>query len=147
VNPEEKSKLAALFAQEHVAVIVTQGEQWPTATMQCFAETGNLDLVFIMGADSDKFQNLLKNPHTTVLVDNRDSGDVATFQVSRASIQGVAGEVAPGSLEWDSLKTLFLAKNPFEAPFFGGDRLRMIRVKPLRISYAGADRSTFKTEM
>ena len=148
MNPEQKSKLAALFAQQHVAVIVTQGEQWPTATMQAFAETDNLDLVFIMGADADKFQNLIKRPHATVLVDDRDVGDIAKFQVARASIQGIAGEVARGGAEWESLKTVFLAKNPFEAPFFGSDRLRMVRVKPRRISYAGPDhRDTFKVEM
>jgi len=44
-----EQKLAELFAQEHVAVIVTQGEEWPTATLQAFAEIPELDLLFIMG--------------------------------------------------------------------------------------------------
>ena len=55
------------------------------------------------------------------------------------------GEVPKGN-EWDSLKDIFLKKNPFEAPFFGNPALRMVRVKPKRISYTGADMQGFKIE-
>jgi putative intracellular protease/amidase len=147
VDTEQKQKLAALLAQEHVAVIVTQGGEWPTATLQAFAETDVPDLLFIMGGEADKFQNLMRNPNVTVLVDNRDIGNVATFQVARASIQGIAQEVARDGPEWEPLKAIFLKKNPFEAPFFGSEKLRMVRVKIRRISYAGAARDVFKGEL
>jgi len=81
----------------------------------------------------------------TVIVDTRDVGDVNTFQVRRSVVQGIAGEVAKG-VDWDSLKDIFLKKNPFEA-FFGNPALRMVRVKPKRISYTGADRQGFKIEL
>ena len=57
LDANQKELLAALFAKEHVAVFVTQGDEWPTATMQAFAETPELDLLFIMIDSSDKFQN------------------------------------------------------------------------------------------
>jgi general stress protein 26 len=142
----QKQKVAELFAQEHVAVIVSQGEEWPTATMQAFAETPELDLMFIMGDSAEKFQNLLKRPKVTVLVDNRDVGEVAKFQISRCVVQGIASEVPKGP-QWDSLKDTFLKKNPFEAPFFGNPALRMVRIKPGPISYTGADRQAFKIEL
>ena len=145
MNETQRQKLAELFAQEHVAVIVTQGEEWPTATLQAFAETRELDLLFIMGDTAEKFQNLLKRPKVTVIVDTRDVGDVNKFQVSRSVVQGIAGEVVKG-VEWESLKDIFLKKNPFEAPFFGNPALRMVRVKPKRISYTGTDMQGFKTE-
>jgi len=145
MDESQKQKLAELFAQEHVAVIVTQGEEWPTATLQAFAETPDLDILFIMGDTAEKFQNLLKRPKVTMIVDTRDVGDVNKFQISRSVVQGIAGEVAKG-VEWDSLKDLFLKKNPFEAPFFGNPALRLVRVKPKRISYTGADMQGFKTE-
>jgi Pyridoxamine 5'-phosphate oxidase len=145
MNESQRQKLAELFAQEHVAVIVTQGEEWPTATLQAFAETPELDLLFIMGDTAEKFQNLLRRPKVAVIVDTRDVGDVNRFQVSRSVLQGIASEVAKG-VEWDSLKDLFLKKNPFEAPFFGNPALRMVRVKPRRISYTGPDMTGFKTE-
>ncbi len=144
MTPEQKQKLAGLFAQEQVAVLITQGEQWPTGTMQAFAETEELDLLFIMNAASEKYQNLIKRPQATVVVDTRDVGDVATFEVTRASVQGVASEVARGGTEWESLKAAFLKKNPFEAPFFGGDTLRMVRITPKRISYAAGRKDAFK---
>jgi general stress protein 26 len=145
MDESQKQKLAELFAQEHVAVIVTQGEKWPTATLQAFAETPELDLLFIMGDTAEKFENLRRRPEVTVMVDNRDVGDVSKFQIKRSVVQGIAGEVAKGA-EWDSLKDIFLKKNPFEAPFFGNPALRMVRVKPKRVSYTGADMQGFKTE-
>ena len=145
VEETQRQKLADLFAQEHVAVIVTQGEEWPTATLQAFAETPELDLLFIMGDTAEKFQNLLRRPQVTVIVDTRDKGDVSKFQISRAVVQGLAGEVAKG-VEWDSLKDIFLKKNPFEAPFFANPALRMVRITPKRIAYTGPDRQGFKIE-
>ena len=112
MDETQKQKLAELFAQEHVAVIVTQGEEWPTATLQAFAETPDLDLLFIMGDTAEKYQNLLRRPKVTVLIDAREVGDVNKFQISRSVVQGVASEVAKGA-EWDSLKDIFLSKNPF----------------------------------
>ena len=41
------------------------------------------------------------------------------------------------------LKAVFLKKNPFEAPFFDSDLLRMIRIKPKRISYANGIKDSF----
>ena len=145
MDESQRQNLAELFAQEHVAVIVTQGEEWPTATLQAFAETSELDLLFIMGDTAEKFQNLLRRPKVTVIVDSRDVGDINKFQVSRSVVHGIASEVAKGP-EWNSLKDIFLKKNPFEAPFFGNPALRMVRVKPKRISYTGPDMKGFKTE-
>lgn len=147
VTREEHDKLAALLAAEHIAIIVTAGQEWPTATLQAFAETEALELVFIVGVESDKYRNLLKQPKATVFVDAREAGDVARFQITRASIQGIATEVLRGSVEWGRLQAIFLKKNPFEAPFFGSDKLRMVRVTPKRISYAGPGRDLFKTEV
>lgn len=146
LDAPQKEKLAALLAQENVAVLVTQGDKWPTANMQAFADTPEFDILFIMGGDADKFQNLMKHPEATVLVDNRDVGKVPTFEITRAWIQGVASEVQRGGAEWDSLKALFLKKNPFEEPFFKNDGLRMVRIRPKRVSYANALRDRFKAE-
>src|SRR5258708_1216290 len=138
VEETQRQKLVELFAQEHVAVLVTQGEEWPTATLQAFAETPELDLLFIMGDTAEKFQNLLRRPQVTVIVDTRDKGDVSKFQISRSVVQGIAGEVA---------KDIFLQKNPFEGAFFANPALRMVRVQSKRISYTGADRLGFKIEL
>jgi nitroimidazol reductase NimA-like FMN-containing flavoprotein (pyridoxamine 5'-phosphate oxidase superfamily) len=147
LDATQKEKLAALLNQEHVAVLVTQGEKWPTANMQAFAETPELDILFIMGGDSEKFQNLMKRPEVTVLVDNRDVGKVPSFEIIRAWMQGVASEVPRGGAEWEPLKALFLKKNPFEEPFFKNDGLRMVRIRPRRVSYANALRDRFKAEL
>jgi general stress protein 26 len=147
MEAEQKQKLTVLLAQEHVVVITTQGEDWPTATMQAFAETENLDIILIMLESAVKFQNLLKRPQVTLHVDTRDTGDVKTFQVIRASLQGLAHEVAKGSAEWDELKEIFLKKNPFEASFFKYDALRMVRISPKRVSYANGIGDSFKAEL
>ena len=143
----QRQKLATLLAQEHVAVVTTQGEEWPTATMQAFAETENLDVILIMLESAVKFQNLLKRPQVTLHVDTRDTGNVHTFQVIRAAIQGLAREVAKDGTEWNELKEIFLRKNPFEAPFFKYDALRMVCVAPKRVSYANGVGDAFKAEL
>ncbi len=147
MNAEQKQKVMDLLGQEHVAVLITQGEQWPTGTMQAFAETDELDLLFIMRSGTEKHQNLLKHPKATVLVDTRDVGKVATFEITRAAFQGEAGEVARESAEWERCKALFLKKNPFEAPFFGAETLRMMRIRPRRISYAAGLQDSFRVEL
>jgi hypothetical protein len=147
LDTTQKEKLAALLAQEHVAVLVTQGDGWPTANLQAFAETPELELLFIMGGNADKYQNLIKRPEATVEVDNRDVGKVPSFEITRAWIQGLASDVARGSAEWESLKAIFLKKNPFEEPFFKNDGLRMVRIRSVRVSYASGLRDTFKAEL
>jgi len=147
MEPEQKDRLAALLAGEKVAILVTQGEQWPTATMQAFAETADLDLIFIMNDSTEKLQNLLKHPHVTVYVDARERGKIETFEISRVLIQGIAIEVVRDGPEWEALKDVLLKKCPFEAPFFKYPTLKMMRVRPQRLSYAGADRVNFKAEL
>ena len=142
----QKDRIAALLAEVQVAILVTQGDQWPTATMQAFAETPDFELLFIINDATEKFQNLLKHPHVTVFLDAREKGKVETFEISRLLIQGIASEVERESAEWDAMKDVFLKKSPFEAPFFKFPTLRMMRVRPNRLSYAGADRVTFKAE-
>jgi len=56
-------------------------------------------------------------------------------------------EVPRDSAEWERLKKVFLTKSPFEAPFFKYPTLRMLTIRPKRLSYAGADRTTFKAEL
>jgi len=146
VDAAQKERLAALLAEVKVAILVTQGDQWPTATMQAFAETPDFDLLFIMNDASEKFQNLTKHPHLSVFLDAREKGKIETFEISRVLILGVAIEVARDSAEWEASKEIFLKKCPFEAPFFKYPTLRMMRVKPTRLSYAGADRVSFRAE-
>lgn len=146
LTPEQKQKVATLLSQEHVAVLITQGDPWPTGTMQAFAETDGTDLIFIMGDNAEKYQNLMKRPHATVEIDTRDVGKVASFEVARASIQGMARDVPRDNAEFESLKAVFLKKNPFEAPFFGNPALRMVRITPKRISYGNGLTDAFKAE-
>lgn len=146
LNQEEKDKLRKLFADQHVAVLITNGDEWPTATLQAFGETDDLDLIFIMNESAEKYQNLLKRPKATVMVDTRDTGDIPTFRVTRAVVQGVAHDVKRDSEEWNSMKASFLKKNPFEHPFFNAPVLRMMRIKGVRVSYAGDGHDTFKAE-
>jgi nitroimidazol reductase NimA-like FMN-containing flavoprotein (pyridoxamine 5'-phosphate oxidase superfamily) len=131
----QRQKLTALLAQQHLAVIATHGEDWPTATMQAFAETPELDLLFIMIDSAEKYLNLIKRPKVTVFVDSRHNLEPSNLDIARASIQGIASEVPFASAEAAPLKELFLTKNPFEEPYFGHPALRLVRVKPVRVSY------------
>jgi nitroimidazol reductase NimA-like FMN-containing flavoprotein (pyridoxamine 5'-phosphate oxidase superfamily) len=147
MNAEQQQKIAALLAREHVLVISTQGEEWPTATLQAFATTPALDFVLIMLESAPKFCNLLQRPRVALVADDRDLGDVKTLQVTRVSVQGLAREVPKGSAEWQELRDIFLKKNPFEEPFFGYEALRMVRVSPKTITYANGVAEHFTVEL
>jgi general stress protein 26 len=147
LTAEQSQKLRAVLAKEHLGVLITQGDEWATGTMQAFAETNACEIIFVMASNAEKYENAMKRPRVTVMVDTRDQGIAPdTFQIARASMQGLASDVAPGSAEWEQLKAIFLAKNPFEAPFFGNPALRMIRIKPQRVSYASGLQDSFKAE-
>ncbi|MGH7838684.1 MAG: hypothetical protein ACREQC_12805, partial [Candidatus Binataceae bacterium] len=68
LTPEQKKKLFDLYARQHVAVLITQGDQWTTGTMQAFAETEALDFIFIMVASAEKYANARTRPNVTVMV-------------------------------------------------------------------------------
>lgn len=140
----QRQKLAALLVQQHLALIATNGEEWPTATLQAFAETPELDLLFIMIDTAEKFQNLIKRPKVTVFIDSRHNLEPANLDIARVSIQGIASEVPFASAQATPLKALFLAKNPFEEPYFGHPALRLVRIKPVRVSYTHG-KDAFKT--
>jgi hypothetical protein len=146
VDSAQRELLANLLAAQKVAVLVTQGDEYPTATMQAFAETPELELLFIVNEGSFKHSNATVRPKVAVLVDTRDTGDIATFKVTRAIIDGVVSEVPRDSDTWRQYEEMFLKKAPFEAPFFKYPTLRMLKVTPRRVSYAGADRVSFKAE-
>jgi nitroimidazol reductase NimA-like FMN-containing flavoprotein (pyridoxamine 5'-phosphate oxidase superfamily) len=147
MDAEQRQKLTDLCTQQHVLVLSTVGEEWPTGHFQAFGQTPDLDLILIVLDGSGKYLNLLKNPHVTAVIDNRDTGDITKLDIIRATIQGTAREVQRDSAEWNELKDVFLKKNPFEEPFFGYDTLRMVRVAPKRISYADGPANHFKVEM
>jgi pyridoxamine 5'-phosphate oxidase-like protein len=145
MEPTQREKLTALLTQEQTAVLVTQGEKWPTVNLQAFAATPDLEILFIMNETTEKFQNIRKRSEVAVLVDTRDVGTIPTFEIARAWIKGIAAEVPRGN-EFQSLRALFLGKNPFEAPFFELDTMRMIRIRPKQVSYAFGLRDMFKAD-
>jgi len=146
MESEQKQKIAALLAKEHVAVVATLGDEWPTATMQAFAETSNLDIILIMLESAPKFRNLIKRPKVSLVIDDRDVGNVKTLQVIRVTIQGMARQVEKQTDEWEELQRIFLKKNPFEEPFFSYEALRMICITPKKITYANGVAEHFAVE-
>jgi hypothetical protein len=145
MDESQRQKLAELFCSGACGGDRDPGRKMANRNAAGVRRDSRARLLFIMGDTAEKFENLRRRPEVTVMVDTHDIGDVSKFQISRSVVQGIAGEVAKG-VEWDLLKDIFLRKNPFEAPFFGNPALRLVRVKPKRISYTGADMQGFKTE-
>ena len=66
-----------------------------TLKLKVAPEVAQLDKIK-KGDTAEKFQNLLRRPKVTVIVDARGVGDVNKFHVSRCVVQGIASEVAKG---------------------------------------------------
>jgi hypothetical protein len=68
MTDEQRDQIDVVMDAEHVAYITTLGDEWPTATLEAFAETPELDIVMIMGEQSDRFQNVARRPNVSFLI-------------------------------------------------------------------------------
>ena len=96
-----EGKLKAFVHQHTLAVIATFGEDYPESAVIEFGSDG-LDLVFDTKSHSRKYDNLLRNPHVSLVI-GWDSGKTLQYE-------GVAALVTGG--ECQRLQGLYFAKNP-----------------------------------
>ena len=147
MDAEQKQKLTDLCTQQHVAVLTTQGEEWPTAPSASVRADRRTGFDPHHAGDAEKYHNLLARPQATVVVDNRDTGDVSPFRWHAQRYRASRGEVTRDSDEWNELQERFLAKNPFEEPFFGYDNPAHDAPDSQTVSYANGLADTFKVEL
>jgi len=120
--------LRALLDSQRFAVLATQSEGQPYASLMAFAATSDLgELIFATERDTRKYANLCSDARTAVLVDSRSnrSSDiqdaVAVTAIGRA-------EEAEGD-ERDHLLRIYIARHPDLESFATSPSCALVRVK------------------
>ncbi len=106
-----KKDLKKLLDSQPLAVLATQGEGQPYASLVAFVPSDDLkSLYFATTRSTRKYANLAADSRVALLVDNR-SNNASDFRwAMAATATGKAGEVDPG--ERAKALDLYLAKHP-----------------------------------
>ena len=132
VSPELRSKILDILARHSNMTIATlRPDGFPQATTVGYASDG-LNIYFGCGAQSQKAQNIARDPRVSAAIDE----DHANWnEIEGVSLGGTAERVTdPAELE--KAGALFFAKFPQLAAFAGTDPFDMIvfRITPTVIS-------------
>jgi nitroimidazol reductase NimA-like FMN-containing flavoprotein (pyridoxamine 5'-phosphate oxidase superfamily) len=121
------TQLRGLFASQPLAVLSTDGNGHPYASLVAFAVSDDLRrLFFATSRDTRKFANLQSNSQVALLVDNR-SNSVADF--TRAVAVTVLGSCRELSgTERSDAERLYLEKHPHLEEFVSSPGCALIHV-------------------
>ncbi|MBN1570893.1 MAG: pyridoxamine 5'-phosphate oxidase family protein [Acidobacteria bacterium] len=109
--PKIKDDLMKLFRAQPLAVLSTQQEGQPYASLVAFASSDDLTrLYFATIRSTRKFANIMKDSRVAMLIDNRSNNPADFQQATTVTATGRTVEVAPG--ERSGVLELYLAKHP-----------------------------------
>jgi heme iron utilization protein len=110
--PEVKNDLIKLLRAQPLAVLSTQQEGQPYASLVAFASNDDLTrLYFATARSTQKFANILKDSRVAMLIDNRSNNPADFQQATTVTATGKSVEVAPEKR--NGVLELYLAKHPY----------------------------------
>ena len=127
-SPDVQSQLQELFATQNLAVLATDHNGQPYASLVAFAINADLrELFFATTRDTRKFANLQANPRVSLLIDNR-ANQVTDFSAAVAvTVLGSSAELTGPARRAGT--ALYLAKHPHLAEFVAAPSCALIRVQ------------------
>lgn len=124
---ELKESLRKLFASRRLAVLSTQRDGKPYASLVAFAATADLrQLLFATTRSTRKFSYMASDPNVAMLIDNR-TNEVSDFRNAMAvTALGTVEEIAiTGDKE---LRAIYLAKHPYLKGFVASPTCAFLRI-------------------
>ena len=105
------SSIQELLKSQRLAVLATQADGQPYASLVAFAASDNLkNMMFITPKDTRKFAQILSNPRVAVLINSGMNHPKDFERAISATAVGRAQEASAS--EKDDLRDLFLVKHP-----------------------------------
>ena len=106
-----RQTVRALLDSQVQGVLATQHDRQPYTSLMAFAVTPDLRWIVIATyRATQKHANLLKNPHASLLIDNRTNKSADYHSTVAISVQGMVSEV--DLARRDELLKLYLVKHP-----------------------------------
>ncbi len=130
MNPisEEKQKIRQLFDSQMLAVLATDDGKFPYASLVAFSCTQDLKfLLFATDRFTRKYKNMEKNPHVSLLIDNRGNHPSDFENAIAVTAVGKAGDV--GEDEKAEMRKIFLSKHPRLKDFVNALNTVLVKVE------------------
>ena len=122
-----KQRLHQLFASQKLAVLSTQHEGQPYASLIAFAAADDLrELYFATPRATRKYAYLEANPRVALLIDSRSNEDADIHGAIAATVLGTAAEVPLE--EREQFLRGYLAKHPHLEEFAQSPSTALVRV-------------------
>ena len=127
-NASLENTVRQLLLSRGVAVLATQGEDYPHACLVAFVAAKDLkQLFFITGKSTRKFKNLQHDGRVMLLVDDR-SNTVKDFDA--ATVITGRGQAIPMDMkDADEMLSVYLARHPHLERFARHEDSSMVRVE------------------
>jgi nitroimidazol reductase NimA-like FMN-containing flavoprotein (pyridoxamine 5'-phosphate oxidase superfamily) len=122
-----QKRLKALFENQHLAVLSTEQNGQPYASLIAFAVSDDLKhLYFVTPQTTRKFENLAANPRVALLVNDSENREDDFHKAVAATIVGQA-EVLDSD-ESEMVQKTYLERHPHLADFVASPTSALIRV-------------------
>ena len=126
-NARTRQVLSDLLAAQKLAVLATQGDGKPYASLVAFAVTEDLrHMLFTTSRETRKYANLASNPSVALLIDNRSNTEADFEEAMAVTVIGKAKDAGPR--ERKRLLDVFLAKHPKLEKFASAPTTALIKV-------------------
>ena len=129
VEPEKTfDALRRLIATQPLAVLSTDGDGEPYASLVAIASTGDLRYLFFATTRATrKYANVTRNPRVALLVDNRSNRPSDFQDAVAATVLGQAEEISGPDREEGA--AVYLAKHPRLEGFLSAPTCALFRVR------------------
>ena len=126
-SEEIRSRLRDLCISQKLAVVSTQSEGQPYASLVAFAASDDLRHIFFVTARTTrKFANLTKDARVAVLINSSVNRESDFHDAVSVTVTGTAEEIEDA--ERNKVLTLYLSKHPYLEDFAQAPTCAVIRV-------------------
>jgi len=122
-----KNLLIKLFTVQRHAVLATTNGNVPYCSLMTFAVKDDLSQIILATPEkTEKFKNIKSNPQVSMLIDDRQNKASDSEFSMAVTVLGRAKESS--SQEQETVKGIFLTKNPYLDEFVQASTTRLIQV-------------------
>jgi nitroimidazol reductase NimA-like FMN-containing flavoprotein (pyridoxamine 5'-phosphate oxidase superfamily) len=126
-SEEIRSRLRNLCISQKLAVVSTQSDGQPYASLVAFAASDDLRHIFFVTARTTrKFANLTKDARVAVLINSSVNRESDFHDAVSVTVTGTAEEIE--GAERNKVLTLYLSKHPYLEDFAQAPTCAVIRV-------------------
>jgi len=126
-SEEIRSRLRDLCISQKLAVVSTQSDGQPYASLVAFAASDDLRHIFFVTARTTrKFANLTKDARVAVLINSSVNRESDFHDAVSVTVTGTAEEIEDA--ERNKVLTLYLSKHPYLEDFAQAPTCAVIRV-------------------